>query len=101
MNTNEKEYIPDHEYHELRRKYGSGSIILLSVDFIELGFILAAIKLAEEHSDKIEFVEYIHPDYDKYADVLKKRIIAATGQLGLSCNEIKLLKKKFLNGLND
>lgn len=80
------------KYRELRRKYGTGAIIFLSVDFIELSLILAAVKLAEEHPDMIGYI----PDYDKYADRLRKRIIAATAQLGLSVDEVALLKAEFM-----
>lgn len=80
------------KHRELRRKYGTGSIIMLSVDFIELGLMLAAMKLAEEHPEMIECV----PEMQQYIDRLRKRIIAATGQLGLSVDEVNLLRKKFM-----
>lgn len=85
LNTREK-------YRELRRKYGTGSIIMLSVDFLELSMMLDAMKLAEEHPDMIEF----NLDYEKHIDRLKNRIIAATGQLGLSVDEIGLLRAEFM-----
>ena len=54
--------------------------------------MLEAMKLAEEHPDMIEF----NRDYGKHVDRLRKRIIAATTQLGLSVDEIEILKKKFM-----
>lgn len=88
------------EYRELRRKYGTGAIIMLTVDFLELSLMLASLKLSKEHSEARKktpawMLEDV-PDYEKHIDRLRKRIIAATGQLGLSVEEIDLLKSKFM-----
>lgn len=88
MNLNTRE-----KYRELRRKYGTGSIIFLSVDFIELNLILATLKLIEE---KPALVQNIALGYEKYATRLRNRIIAATGQLGLTVDEIEILKAEFM-----
>jgi hypothetical protein len=80
------------KYRELRRKYGTGSVIMLSVDFIELSLILSVLKLIDE---KPALVQNIAVGYEKYATRLRNRIIAAIGQLGLSVDEIEVLKTKF------
>lgn len=80
------------KYRELRRKYGTGSIVMLSVDFLELSLMLASMKLSKGHPEMLEF----NLDYEKHIDRLRNRIIAATGQLGLSVDEIELLKAEFM-----
>lgn len=81
------------KYRELRRKYGTGAMIFLSVDFIELSLMLSTLKLLDE---KPGLVQDIALGYEKYATRLRNRIIAATTQLGLSVDEIEILKKKFM-----
>lgn len=80
------------KYRELRWKYGSRAIILLSLEILELDLLLSALKLAEEHLEMIECIPDIQRDIDRY----RNRIKWGSDQLGLSVDEVDLLKAEFM-----